>query len=406
MNNKKVVQLPKLLTYQKQLLDYINNPSIKFVSFLKARQVGGSFFNKILVAYWCLSENNQKVGFITPTLKLAKLFFKELVKSLSPFIVNENRTDLIIEFNTGSYVQFFSAESKDSIRGFQFTYVIMDEVGFMSTEDINLIIRPTWLITGKKVMLCSTPNGNSGFFYDNCQLALNNEPGYAIVKTNIYNNPFITEDDINSLKKLIPERVWKQEYLGQFVDGSGTVFTNYLNCVSNNIILRGSTNFAAIDWGKQSDYTVLTIINDLKEVIDIYRVNGLEYINQVKIISERLRQFNVKKVVSEENNIGTVVNELLKRDFKGVVQTINLDNALKKEIIENLIVGFEQQDITIPNNETLLRELQAFSCKYNTQTQTIKYSAPNGLHDDMVISLAYAYHLVKNNKKNTIIRVI
>lgn len=405
-NTKKVVKLPTPLSYQKEIIDWTNDPTVKFITFLKSRQSGGSFLNKLLVAKWCLELNNIKVGYITPTLKLSKLFFKELVNSLRPFIVNENRTDLIIEFNTGSYVQFFSAESKDSIRGFQFNYVIMDEAAFMNTEDINLIIRPTWMVIGKKVIFTSTPNGNSGFFYDNCQLALNNEPGYKIKQISIYDNPFVSQSDIDSIRRQVPERVFQQEYLGLFVDGSGTVFSNYLNCVSNNIILRGSTNFAAIDWGKQSDYTVLTIINDLKEVIDIYRVNGLEYINQVKIISERLRQFNVKKVVSEENNIGTVVNELLKRDFKGVVQTINLDNTLKKEIIENLIVGFEQQDITIPNNETLLRELQAFSCKYNTQTQTIKYSAPNGLHDDMVISLAYAYHLVKNNKKNTIIRVI
>ena len=67
-------------------------------------------------------------------------------------------------------------------------------------------------------------------------------------------------------------------------------------------------------------------------------------------------------------------------------------------MIEDLIVAFEQQLIGIPNDDALLRELQAFSCVYNPQTQNVKYSAPNGLHDDMVISLAYAYYAVNNMK--------
>ena len=67
-------------------------------------------------------------------------------------------------------------------------------------------------------------------------------------------------------------------------------------------------------------------------------------------------------------------------------------------MIENLVVGFEQGDITIPDDDVLLRELQAFSCIYNHSTGAVKYSAPNGLHDDCVISLAYAYSLVKTKK--------
>jgi phage FluMu gp28-like protein len=402
---KKIVKLPKPLTYQKDIIDWVNDPTIKFITFLKSRQSGGSFLNKLLVAKWSLENNNEKIAYITPTLKLSKLFFKELCQSLQPYIRNENRTDLIIEFITGTYVQFFSAESKDSIRGFQFHYVIMDEVAFMNTDDINLIIRPTWMIIGKKIIFTSTPNGNQGFFFDNYNLALNDEPGHKLKQISIYDNPFISPEDIEAIRKQVPERVFKQEYLGEFVNGSGTVFSNYMNCIGEPII-KQDIYYAGIDWGKVNDYTVLTIINSHKEVVDIYRINGLDYTQQVQIIADRLNKWKPKKVISEENNIGTVVNELLKKLYKGNIQTVTLDNSMKKDIIENLIVGFETQDITIPNNDILLRELQSFSCKYNHNTQTIKYTAPNGLHDDTIISLAYAYSLVKNNKKNVQIRIL
>lgn len=401
---KQIVKLPTPLPYQKDILDAIDDPNIKFINFLKSRQVGGSFLNKMLVIKWSLENNKAKLGYITPTLKLAKLFFKELVNSAKPFIVNENKTDLIIDFVTGSYVQFFSAESDNSIRGFQFTYVILDEVAFMKTETINMIIRPTWQIIGRKVMLTSTPNGNSGFFYDQCQLALNGEPNTYIKQINIYDNPFITPDEIEQLKKQLPQRVFDQEYMAVFLDGSGTVFRNILQCINKEPLKTGKY-YAGIDWAKSNDYTVLTIINDLKEVVEIYRINSIDYTEQVKLIATKLKKYNPVKVFSEENNIGTVVNELLMKEYKNI-QPQTLDNGKKKEIIENLVVGFEQGEINIPNNDILIRELQAFTCTYNTQTQMIKYNAPSGLHDDMVISLAYAYYAATHITKNTIVRFV
>lgn len=394
---KKTVKLPKPLPYQKEIIDWLDQPDVKFVSFLKSRQSGGTFLNKLLVAKWALVNTNTKIGYITPTLKLGKLIFKELCVALKPYITDANSTDLRINFCTGSYVQFFSAESGDSIRGFQFVYTIIDEAAFMSDDVYNLIIRPTFLIAGKKVVICSTPNGNQGFFYESCQTGLNEEYGYRTKVISIYDNPFINEDEIAIIRKQVPEKVFRQEYLGEFLDGSGSVFSNFKNCIEDKPKLTG-TYYAAIDWGKTNDYTVLTIINDLKQVVYIYRVNNLDYTQQVKAVVAKLNEWKPKMVISEENNIGQVINELLKEQYKGQVRQVTLDNTLKKEMIEKLVVGFEQREITIPNNDTLIRELQAFSCSYNHSTGTVKYSAPSGLHDDCVISLAYAYSLVKTKK--------
>lgn len=391
------VKLPKPLDYQQEIINWLDSPDVKYVSFLKSRQSGGSFLNKLLVAKWGLSTPNVKIGYITPTYKLGKRFYMELLKSLKPFVKNTNAMELIINFNSGSFVQFFSAESGDSIRGFQHHYTILDEAAFMDDETYNMIIRPTWLVIGKKVIMCSTPNGNQGFFYENIQQGLNGEAGHKTKIVNIYDNPFVSEEDIENIKRNIPEKVFRQEYLGEFLDGSGSVFSNFKNCIGE-ANKENKRYYAAIDWGKVNDYTVLTVINDHKEVVEIYRINNLEYVQQVKLIAAKLNHYKPIQTLSEENNIGTVVNELLKRQYFGYVRTLSIDNALKKKIIENLVVGFEQKDIVIPNNDILLRELQSFTVKYTPQTQTVKYSAPSGLHDDMVISLAYAYHMVKNSK--------
>lgn len=391
---KKTIKLPKPLDYQRDIINYLDDDNVKYVTFLKSRQSGGSFLNKLLTLKWGLSLNNAKIGYITPTYKLARLFYKELNESSISLIKESNQTDLLIKFLTGSYVQFFSAEAKDAIRGFQFTHLIIDEAAFISDDVYNEVIHATHLIKGKKVVMCSTPNSSSGFFHQYYTYGIEQKENYRSKKINIYDNPFVSPEEILTIKNSLPDRVFRQEYLAEFFDADGAVFTNIMNCLNDNPKHNGNY-YAAIDWGKTNDYTVLTIINDLKQVVYIYRINTLEYTTQVKLIVEKLNIWKPKLTISEENNIGQVVNELLKEQYKGQIKRITLDNSEKKNIIENLIVGFEQGDITIPNNEILINELKSFTCTYNTSTKNIKYGAPNGLHDDMVISLAYAYSNVK-----------
>jgi len=390
------IKFPPLLTYQTGLLEDINLPGVKFVTFLKSRQSGGSYFNKWLVSKWGLESKNEKIGYITPTLKLSKLFFKELCESLEPLIRLANKSDLYIEFVTGSNLQFFSAESEDSIRGFQFHRLIVDEASFMKPDLFDTILRPTVLINGKTVVLCSTPNTASGFFHQHYQLGLDElYPQYKSRKITIFDNPFVSKDEIEVIKNTIPERVFKQEYMSEFLDGDGAVFTNYKNCIGVGRLT--GKYYAAIDWAREIDSTVLTIINEFKEVVSINRWTGLDYTVQVDMVVKILNKWKPLMTISEENNIGQVVNELLKKQYTGQIKRITLDNSFKREIIENLIVAFETKTIMIPDDENLLNELSWFSVTYNPQTQTVKYGAKSNLHDDCVISLAYAYHAV--NKK-------
>lgn len=409
-DDSRALKMPPLLTYQRNIVNWLLDDDVKFVTFVKSRQSGGSWLNKWLLGMWGLATQqgdkcDWKIGYITPTAKLGKLFYRETQESYKPYILDTNATDLLIRFKTGSTLQFFTAESKDAIRGFQFHYLIIDEAAFIDDETFNLIIRPTFTIIGKKVIFTSTPNGANGFFYSH-KIYGEDEAmkQYRTQFINIYDNPYIDDETRENIKKQMPEKAWRQEYMSEFLEGSGTVFSNYMECINDNPKMTG-VYFAAIDWGKTNDYTVLTVINNHKQVVDIMRINTTEYTKQVDMIVKRLNQWKPKEVISEENNIGAVVNELLKKQWRGKVKTPYLTNEPKRTMIEDLVVAFEQKGITIPRNEKLITELQAFTCVYNPQTQSVKYSAPNGLHDDMVISLAYAYSLV-NKRRSGSIRVI
>ena len=68
----------------------------------------------------------------------------------SPFVTSINKGDLIVEFDTKSSIQFYSADAYDSIRGETFDALICDEFAFFKPEAWNEVLKATVLVRGKK----------------------------------------------------------------------------------------------------------------------------------------------------------------------------------------------------------------------------------------------------------------
>ena len=65
-------------------------------------------------------------------------------------------------------------------------------------------------------------------------------------------------------------------------------------------------------------------------------------------------------------------------------------NASKAAAVEALALAFERGDIHIINDATLIAELQAFEMS-RTATGMTRYAAPEGMHDDCVMSAVFGY---------------
>jgi hypothetical protein len=65
-------------------------------------------------------------------------------------------------------------------------------------------------------------------------------------------------------------------------------------------------------------------------------------------------------------------------------------------MIEDLSVLFENREIKVLNQNWLIDELNAFTYVYNEKTRRVQYGAPQGVHDDGVMSLALAVQSIKN----------
>jgi hypothetical protein len=153
--------------------------------------------------------------------------------------------------------------------------------------------------------------------------------------------------------------------------------------------------YGGLDIGRADDYTVLTILNSNYEMIYVNRWRHLEWSRIIDEVSEVIKHYNAKVMV-EVNNQGDVFFEMLQNRIYNFVEPYVTSVKSKPIMIEDLSVLFENKEIKVLNQNWLIDELNAFTYVYNEKTRRVQYGAPQGVHDDGVMSLALAVQSIKN----------
>jgi hypothetical protein len=382
---------------QKKIHDSINKENHKYYVINIGRQFGKTLLAINQMLFWALNNKGIRIAWVSPIYKQSKKVFDDCFKAFAkrPEIYRKvNQSELVLEYITGSTIQFFSAERYDNIRGFTFDYLVCDEFAFMDEKAWTEVLRATVLVKGKKVLLISTPKGKN-HFYKMYQLDGINEQYKSFTMTS-YHNPMINPKEIDDAKLTLPDMVFRQEYLAEFVDGTATLFNNR---ISENNKSYGRS-FAGIDLGRADDYSVLSIFNEKGEQFYIERWRHTDWNSIVKNIANGLRTNNVQTALVEVNSIGDVIFEMLQKECSSycTIEPFVTTNQSKKEIVESLIVANQNKEVKFLNVDWLDKELEMFTYEYNPKSRVIKYSATSGFHDDGVMASCLSFHAYNKYK--------
>jgi phage terminase large subunit-like protein len=379
---------------QKEIHNSIINESYKYYILNIGRQFGKTMLGINQMLYWAINHKGCNIAWVTPIYKQSKKVFDEMEKvTKSSGLFEYNRSDLTISgFN--SQIQFFSGERPDNIRGNTFDYLIVDEMAFTRPELWSEVLSATVLVKGKKVIFISTPKGKNHFY----QLSLqpNYDNRYKYFHYSSYDNPMIDAEDLEERKRSLPKHIFEQEYLAKFIDNASGLFKNVDSCVIKPAE-RTQKLFGGLDIGRADDYTVLTILNKNYQMVYVQRWRQQEWSKIIDEVATKIREYNAEIFV-EVNNQGDVFFEMLQNKVYNNVQPYVTTTATKPIMIEDLAVHFENKDIGILNENWLVDELNAFTYIYNEKTRRVQYGAPQGIHDDGVMSLALAVQSIKKNQ--------
>lgn len=341
-----------------------------------------------------------------PTFDQVRISFRETQRAAAG-IADFNLSRMTVQFPGGGEIIFRSLDNPDNARGYTADGVVIDECGVVKPEAWHEVLRPMLIDTNGWAWMIGTPKGRNWFFneFQKAQdhddyaawqvptLGVAIEDGKLVRKPHPLENPDVPFTEIEQLFYTLSERVFQQEILAQFVDMHGGVFRRVLEATTasrQDAAQDGHDYIMGVDWGKSADFTVLTVIDTTtNEVCHVDRFNQIDYaiqLHRLQALSERFRPGNI---IVEKNSIGEPLIEQLFR--MGLpVQPFNTTNATKTQAIDALALAFERGDLRIIDDATLIAELQAYEMD-RLPSGLMRYSAPSGMHDDCVMSLALAY---------------
>lgn len=394
---------------QREIYDLAHSKEYKYITVVMSRQSGKSVLCQVLCVEWLLEKDNS-IAYVCRNFILAKKIYRDLIRIIPKDVVKSaNGSDLMIETIYGSTLNFYSAEQGASLRGNTFTHMINDEMAFHKQEQTdgthlwNDILSPTLKARGKKCIFVSTPLSRNNIFYEMYQRGLSDEyPNYVSVFKNIYQDGFVTEKEIEEIRKSIPDISFRTEYLCEWADDAMTFFQGYSDCFDIER-QRKCKSWIGIDLsGDGQDATIVTSINEYGEVRQ-YEITGSLDVKYRKI-SDIIDEINPVASYLEINGLGNpMANEIKKlvRHRSKIYDWVTT-NASKEEIVSDLAVAIANREIHFEKDDSkLYDELGDFICTVS-KTRKLTFQGRNSSKDDRVMSLCIGLKCKNDFKYNGI----
>jgi hypothetical protein len=315
-----------------------------------------------------------------------------------------------MDFGPFGFIEFKSAEREDEgLRGAGLDFCVVDEASRVSRKSWEQGIRPALSDKLGRAIFISTPKGRN-WFYDLWIKGQGDDKEIKSWKYSTFDNPFFPESEKKVIVETTPELILRQEYYADFLEDEATVFRNLDKCIRGNLQTNNDKEkySIGIDLGKAEDFTVITVIKESTgELVYINRINKIDWSLQKDHIKAVARIYRNNIIHIDSTGLGDpIVDDLTRGGL--VVRGFKFSNTSKQVLIEQLIVAIEQQLLSIPDTiETkfLIDELKAFSYEL-LPSGKLRYTAPDGLHDDGVMSLGLAirgmsYALYKEKEEKT-----
>lgn len=395
---------------QAKIFDALNHPQIVSEVWIACgTKFGKTLAASIAIASQALAKKQRVYRWVAPTYSQAMIGKRYCQRIMPPpplviaqqYKISIPSNDTIIEFRSGDRPENLEGEA---VHGY-----VLDECAKLR-EEVYSSARTTLTQTRGPMLNISTPRGKN-WFYTRCMraqeimqsdLAKGRVPRQFFFNAATTMNPTVSADVIAEMKKSLPDRLFRQYVLAEFVDEAST-FSHFRECINTHPLdffedhqrwLGDSSSKSqvviGVDWAKSVDYTVFIAIDIVnRSVIGFERFHRKAYTEAIKLLVRFSKEFqDVISVYHDKTGVGSAIDDQLAYtdlSYVGVVFT----NTSKSEMVTDLMTSFESSQIKIPNWNVLIAELEAYEVTQNA-SGTLSYNAPTGLHDDAVCALMLA----------------
>lgn len=305
--------------------------------------------------------------------------------------IQEN--DMRIALGKGR-LECFSGDNPDGVFGEAFHRVVIDEAGRQPAGVLAASMSTITATNGRLRIAFNLDRGRRHWAIQGFLNAKTGEvPGHAHVFLKTSDSPYVSQEAIDDARRTLPPHVYAALYEGEILEDGAGAIRNVSACMAGELEEPHglSTYVMGVDLARVYDWTVITVMDaQRRHVVAWDRFHGLPWKVQRDRIEAMAKRYGARVVV-DATGVGDPNAEELSRaglDVEPFVFTART----KRELVEGLIVAIDQRALTFPPElETIRNECDVL--EYETKPGGgIGYSAPEGFHDDAVMSLALAYH--------------
>lgn len=393
--------------------EIVTSCTAKYVAFIAGRRTGKTTAAARVIIEELLIPN-RKIWIVAPDMSRTEMIFNKVynvfLMSDLRVLVNEkeggkiqnteNRKRIITSHPINSSVECKTAANEKGLVGESLDLVVFDEAGLID-DYIFEIITPSLSDRFRegKILAVGTPRAGDSFFRKLYELGQDpNETRYASFNFTSFDNEYVSINDIKDEWIRKPYDLFMQEIAAKFLESGGEVFKYDPEKIflppRFRVVSPGETLYVGIDVAKTKDYTVISIFNDIFEMVDFERLNVRSWEHIEKTIKQKLEKYirnkNILIVSIDRTSWGNQMAEQLQKYFLYTphitIYPVQFTSIIKNQLVEDLKIRLETGRITLWDLPEIERELKNFTFK-TTPSGNIKYEAKSGEHDDIISSL-------------------
>lgn len=316
-------------------------------------------------------------------------YITDWLKDVPNLYKNESRR--IIKLGSG-LIRVKTGSDPDVLRGGTYDLLILDECAYLDPDAWYKVGIPMLLKTDGTAVFLTTPKRRNWFFVLYNHAVGDTSGRWKAWNASTHENPTLNQMALDELTADMTEDDYQQEILAHFLENSGAVF----RYIDERCILQPREPYIGrfvfgVDWAQKNDFTVITVLDkDTRQMVAYERFNKVDWALQRGRLRSLYDAWKPSVIWAEENSVGNPNIEALQREGLPI-EPFTTTAQSKPPLIESLVLAFDRGEIIALDDGVFKGELMAYERKLSS-TGRSQYSAPSGMHDDCVMSMALAWH--------------
>lgn len=338
-----------------------------------------------------IGKEGREFWWVAPVYQQAQIAFNRMKRGLPKGFARSNDSDMTLTLPNGAVLRFKSGEKPDNLYGEDVWAAVLDEASRMRVESFYAV-RSTLTATRGPIRIIGNVKGRKNWFYQGCRKAEANEPGHSyhkIIATDAVAAGVLAAEELEDARRALPEHVYRELYLCEPSDDGGNPFG--LRFIGKQVrpLTRMPPVVFGVDLAKSIDWTVIHGLDANGDTClhERFQLPWKETMDRVRLICGHV------PTVIDSTGVGDPIVEGLQRNTGGAeasnFQGYKFTAQSKQMLMEGLALAIQQGSVYYPEG-VVVNELESFEYEY-TRTG-VKYTAPEGQHDDCVMALALAVY--------------